>query len=67
MLRKRFVIDVKEHKDFEEIESYCNQSDFQIRRLDLSFCEVIATPKQICELTEFVKDKQDRDLKILVF
>ena len=67
MLRERFVIDVKEHKDFEEIESYCNQSDVQIRRLDLSFCEVIATPKQIWELMKFVKEKQDRDLIILMF
>ena len=59
MLRGKIAIHEAFKEDFDEIKSFCNLNDIQIYRLDLTWCAVLAKPKQMYKLMKFVK-KHDR-------
>ena len=59
MLRGKIAIHETFEEEFDEIKSFCDLNDIQIYRLDLTWCAVLAKPKQMYELMKFVK-KHDR-------
>ena len=59
MLRGKIAIHEAFKKDFNKIKSFCDLNDIQIYRLDLTWCAVLAKPKQMYKLMKFVK-KHDR-------
>ena len=59
MLRGKIAIHETFKEEFDEIKSFCDLNDIQIYRLDLTWCAVLAKPKQMYKLIEFVK-KHDR-------
>lgn len=59
MLRGKIAIHETFEEEFDEIKSFCDLNDIQIYRLDLTWCAVLAKPKQMYKLMKFVK-KHDR-------
>ena len=56
MLRGKIAIhETMEEKDFDEIKSFCDLNDIQIYRLDSTLCVVLAKPKRMYKLMEFVR------------
>ena len=55
MLSGIIVLYETSKEDFDEVKSFCDLNDIQIRRLDTVWCVVLAKPKRMYKLMKFVR------------